>query len=133
MPLAEALPGAGAVGVRLTAPDGAEDTIGFRTDQEAPRVTCGGIEIHVVDREEFLPFLTGIQLICCAAGSWPEAFDWRREPYEFECERLAIDLLAGGPWLRELVEEGMDPAGAPEKWEIQLREFRILRNKYLLY
>jgi hypothetical protein len=45
LPKVELLPGTGAVGVRLTAPDGAEDTIGFRTDQEAPRVTCGDIEI----------------------------------------------------------------------------------------
>jgi len=95
--------------------------------------TCGGIEIHVVDREEFLPFLTGIQLICCAAGSWPEAFDWRREPYEFECERLAIDLLAGGPWLREWVEEGKGLSGVGEEWEMPLEKFKILRNRYLLY
>lgn len=95
--------------------------------------TCGGVEIHVVDREEFPPYLTGIQMICRAAALWPEAFDWRREPYEFECERLAVDLLAGGPWLREWVEEGRDPAGAPDQWELPLEEFRRLRNKYLLY
>jgi uncharacterized protein YbbC (DUF1343 family) len=95
--------------------------------------TCGGIEIHVVDREEFLPFLTGIQLISCAAELWPEAFDWRRETYEFEVERLAIDLLAGGSWLRELVEEGKDPSGVLEEWEAPLREFQTLRNRYLLY
>jgi uncharacterized protein YbbC (DUF1343 family) len=95
--------------------------------------TCGGVEIHVVDRREFLPFLTGIHLIRCAAGHWPEAFDWRREPYEFESERLAIDLLAGGVWLRELVEEGKDPAGVQEEWKKGLREYQRLRRKHLLY
>jgi beta-N-acetylhexosaminidase len=95
--------------------------------------TCGGIEIHVVDREAFLPYLTGIQLIFSAARLWPDAFDWRREPYEFESERLAIDLLAGGTWFRELVEEGEDPSGVSEEWKNALEEFENLRNKYLLY
>jgi len=45
LPKVELLRGTGAVGVRLTAPDGAEDTIGFRTDENAPQVTCGGIDI----------------------------------------------------------------------------------------
>ncbi len=95
--------------------------------------TCGGVEIHVVDRKAFLPFLTGACLICCAAGMWPGAFDWRREPYEFETERLAIDLLAGGPWLRETAEKGKDPARVQLQWQDELREFRTLRKDYLLY
>jgi uncharacterized protein YbbC (DUF1343 family) len=95
--------------------------------------TCGGVEVHVVRREEFLPFLTGASMIFCAAGLWPEAFDWMREAYEFETERLAIDLLAGGTWLREWVEKGKDPAGAAESWEEELKEFRLLRKNYLLY
>lgn len=45
LPKVELLQGTGAVGVRLTDADGAQDTIGFRTDQEAQTVTCGGIEI----------------------------------------------------------------------------------------
>jgi uncharacterized protein YbbC (DUF1343 family) len=95
--------------------------------------TCGGVEIHVVDREEYLPFLTGVHLICCAARLWPKAFDWRREPYEFESKRLAIDLLAGGAWLRERVADGRDPAGVQSEWEEQLQEFMLLRRKFLLY
>ncbi len=95
--------------------------------------TCGGVQIHVTDREKFLPFLTGIHLVCSAARLWPEAFDWRREPYEFESERLAIDLLAGGPWLRCLVEEGREPDAIQEEWEEQLREFQASRSRYLLY
>jgi uncharacterized protein YbbC (DUF1343 family) len=95
--------------------------------------TCGGVQIHVVDRRKFLPFLTGIHLISCAAGLWPEAFDWRREPYEFEVERLAIDLLAGGTWLREAVEQRKDMGRVQEGWKKKLREFKTLRKNYLLY
>jgi hypothetical protein len=32
------------VGVKLTARDGAEDVVAFRTDREAKAVACGGVE-----------------------------------------------------------------------------------------
>ena len=44
LPKVELLQGSGAVGVRLTASDGAREIIAFRTDQEADVVSCGGIE-----------------------------------------------------------------------------------------
>jgi uncharacterized protein YbbC (DUF1343 family) len=94
---------------------------------------CGGVQIHVVNRREFLPYLTGVHLIASAAELWPRSFDWRREPYEFESDRLAIDLLAGGTWLREAVEEGRDVARLPEGWKRELLGFRRLRKDYLLY
>jgi len=44
LPEVELLSGQGAVGVRLTSPDGAQDVVGFRVSGEATTVTCGGIE-----------------------------------------------------------------------------------------
>jgi len=44
LPAVELLPGTGAVGVRLTAPDGTTDIVAFRTDDQAATVACGGIE-----------------------------------------------------------------------------------------
>jgi len=44
LPKVELVRGTGAVGVRLTAPDGGEDVVAFRTDQDSPKVTCGGVE-----------------------------------------------------------------------------------------
>ena len=34
-----------------------------------------------------------------------DAFHWRTERYEFVSDRLAIDLLMGGPGAREALEE----------------------------
>jgi uncharacterized protein YbbC (DUF1343 family) len=124
---ARSLNGLGLPGVRFR-------PLSFRpTFHKHAGVTCGGVQIHVVDRTEFLPFLTGVQVIRVAAGLWPEAFDWRREPYEFEAERLAIDLLAGDTWLREVVEGSKDLDRVREGWKKEVREFRRIRNKYLLY
>jgi hypothetical protein len=47
---------------------------------------------------------------------YPDYPIWREFAYEYETERLAIDLLAGGSGLREWVD---DPAATPgdlERW-----------------
>jgi len=94
---------------------------------------CGGVQIHVLDRDRFLPFLTGIHVLRCAARQGAGRFDWRREPYEFESDRLAVDLLAGGTWLREAVEQDRDLRRLSECWDAELRRFRRVRKSYLLY
>jgi uncharacterized protein YbbC (DUF1343 family) len=95
--------------------------------------TCGGVQIHVLNRDRFLPFLTGIHLITCAARLGPGDFDWRREPYEVESDRLAVDLLAGGTWLREVVEKGADLEEVRSSWSGELRRFSQVRKEYLIY
>jgi len=44
LPNVELLRGTGAVGVRLTASDGARDIVAFRVDQQAQTVTCGDVD-----------------------------------------------------------------------------------------
>ena len=41
---------------------------------------------------------------------YPDYDLWRDFPYEYELERLAIDVINGGPALREWVE---NPAASP--------------------
>jgi len=103
------------------------------TFQKHAGLTCGGVHIHVVDRKRFLPFLTGVHLILCAKRLWPGRFRWRRQPYEFETRCLAVDLLAGGSWLREVADRGADLERIRSSWDRDLARFRRLRRKYLLY
>jgi hypothetical protein len=44
---------------------------------------------------------------------------WRDFPYEYETDRLAIDLINGGPRLREWV---VDPAGLPGDLDAMARK-----------
>ena len=81
----------------------------------------------------FHPNIVAHENILCAGRLWPDAFDWRREPYEFESERLAIDLLAGGTWLRETAEGRADLAEAQSQWDRDISEFRETRAPFLLY
>jgi len=58
---------------------------------------CGGAQIHVTDRDEFRPFLTGVEIINHIRKMYPEQFQWKQPPYEYEWKRLPIEILIGGP------------------------------------
>jgi uncharacterized protein YbbC (DUF1343 family) len=103
------------------------------TFQKHAGQVCGGVELHVTDRRIFEPYRTGLWCIKVAHDLNPEKFDWRREPYEFEADRLAIDLLAGTNRYREMIEAGADPDEWVREWEHPLREFARSREEFLLY
>jgi uncharacterized protein YbbC (DUF1343 family) len=58
---------------------------------------CGGAQIHVIDRERFQPFRVGVELIKHIRNTYPENFQWKQPPYEYEREKLPIEILLGGP------------------------------------
>ncbi|MGA7613960.1 MAG: DUF1343 domain-containing protein [Thermoanaerobaculia bacterium] len=94
---------------------------------------CGGVELHVTDRRTFEPYRTGLRCIEVARAMDPARFDWRREPYEYVSDRLAIDLLAGTDRFRTLIESGGDVESWIAEWEEPLREFARAREEFLLY
>ncbi|MDW8310211.1 MAG: hypothetical protein RMK20_12635, partial [Verrucomicrobiales bacterium] len=46
----------------------------------------------------------GAALLKAIRLEYPDYEIWHRLPYEYETERLAIDLLSGGTFLREWVD-----------------------------
>jgi uncharacterized protein YbbC (DUF1343 family) len=58
---------------------------------------CGGAQIHVIDREQFQPFRTGIEIIKAIRKLHPDRFAWKPPPYEYETEKLPIEILLGRP------------------------------------
>ena len=58
---------------------------------------CGGAQLHVTDREFFRPFETGVQIIRCLRRMYGDSFQWRKPPYEYETEKLPIEILLGRP------------------------------------
>jgi len=94
---------------------------------------CGAVQIRVTDRNAFKPFLTGLALVLTARRLWPEAFDWRREPYEFEQDRFAFDLLAGTDSMRTMIEANIPLLEMEKSWQEDLEEFLKKRKRFLLY
>ena len=95
---------------------------------------CGGVGLSVLDRRAIDPCLTGLSVLWAARRTDPEGFEWRGEAYEFVRDIPAIDLLAGGDWLRRGLAEAGDPRDLmPPQRSAAAREFVERREPYLLY
>ncbi len=97
------------------------------------RESCGGCQIHVRDRRVFRPVMSAIALLETFRASDPDRLLWRDPPYEYEHERLPIDVLAGSPVLREQIESGMAAEEIARSWESTVEEFDRVRRTFLLY
>ncbi len=94
---------------------------------------CGGAQIYVKDRERFEPFSTGLEVISAVMRLYPKRFKWSMPPYEFEKNRLPIDILCGNSWIRKALERNRSVRYLKKRWEKDLKSFKKIRNKYLLY
>ena len=103
------------------------------TFQKHAKTTCGGCQIHVTDRAAFRPVLTGAALIQMFRRTNPGKFSWRQPPYEYEHDKLPIDILAGSDTLRQQVEAGLAPTAIADSWRTDETAFRDLRRPFLLY
>ena len=97
------------------------------------KVSCGGCQIHVIDRRVFKPVLAGVAL----TGAFREAaqgrFAWRDPPYEYELEKLPFDILAGSADTREQIEAGVPAKDIARSWEPSVAAFEKIRATFLLY
>jgi uncharacterized protein YbbC (DUF1343 family) len=103
------------------------------TFQKHARDTCGGCQIHVLDRQAFRPVRTAVELIAAFHAQNPKRFAWRDPPYEYEPEKSPIDMLYGSDRLRAAIDAGGDVHALVSSWPAEEQEFRTLREPYLLY
>src|SRR4029450_5450209 len=102
------------------------------TFQKHAKTTCGGCQIHVTDRASFRPVLTGAALLHQFRRVDPENFAWRQPPYEYEHDKLPIDIHAGSSTLREQIEGGVAPKDIAASWRDNEAAFRKARQPFLL-
>ncbi|MGE5490354.1 MAG: exo-beta-N-acetylmuramidase NamZ domain-containing protein, partial [Actinomycetota bacterium] len=83
---------------------------------------CNGLQIHVedasYDHAAFRPWRLQALAFKAIRRLYPDYALWRDFPYEYEHDRLAIDLINGSPLLREWVD---DPAAVPGDLEALTR------------
>lgn len=92
---------------------------------------CGGVFVHVTDRKLFQPLRFALGVISVAMSY--EGFDWRRDAYEFETERLAIDLLLGDASIREMLEKKTPLEEIFHGFFKEENNFSSVRQNYLHY
>jgi uncharacterized protein YbbC (DUF1343 family) len=103
------------------------------TFQKHAKETCGGCQIHVLDRRAFRPLQTAVELIAEFRRENVARFAWREPPYEYEHEKEPIDILYGTDRLRATLDADGDAAALVESWAGEEEAFRRQRKPYLLY
>ncbi|MBF0299548.1 MAG: DUF1343 domain-containing protein [Oligoflexia bacterium] len=69
--------------------------------------SCGGLQIHVTDKNVFRPWKTGHLLLKYLYHdlNLKNHFEWKSPPYEYEFKKMPIDIINGSDKIRKWVEE----------------------------
>ena len=98
---------------------------------------CGAVQIHVdhpaYDHAAFRPWRVVALLLKAYRRLRPDSPVWRDFAYEYEHDRLAIDLINGGPQLREWVDDpsataaDLDRIAVPDErgWDDERRDLLL--------
>lgn len=94
---------------------------------------CAGFQLHVTEAGSFLPYRTGLALLQAMMLLYPEGFQYKEPPYEYEYEKKPIDCILGSRDIRRKMEAGESIAALEESWRQELDEFKKCRQEYFLY
>ncbi|MFH0781113.1 MAG: DUF1343 domain-containing protein [Pseudomonadota bacterium] len=94
---------------------------------------CRGFQIHVTAPEIYLPYRTSMALLQATMHLYPEHFRYKEPPYEYEFERLPLDLILGDKAIREQLMQGQEISAMEAGWQQELRAFDGVRKNYFLY
>ncbi len=99
---------------------------------------CQGLQIHTdsvhYDHLHFRPYRLVALFLKALRIEAPDYPLWRDFPYEYETERLAIDLLSGGTALREWVDDATtEPADLDEPLRRDEQRWLEERAPFLIY
>jgi uncharacterized protein YbbC (DUF1343 family) len=97
--------------------------------------SCHGLFIHVVDPEAYRPYRASVSLLACAAQLWPHDFAWKEPPYEYETERLPIDILSGNTAIRDSIDQRrqLTEDDVEALCDFDVRAWREIVSRHLLY
>tara|TARA_B100000678_G_scaffold208596_1_gene176134 strand:+ start:751 stop:1947 length:1197 start_codon:yes stop_codon:yes gene_type:complete len=99
---------------------------------------CHGLMIHAegpfYDHEQFRPWRLQALGFKAIRQLYPDYEIWRDFPYEYELDRLAIDVINGGPSLREWVDDASSsPVDLDRMAANDENEWRDMIAPHLLY
>ena len=103
------------------------------TFQKHAGVLCGGLQVHLTDRDAFKSVLTGVAVLRAIYGLDPDGFQWKQPPYEYVHDVLPFDVIAGTGVVREQIVGQVELGEIEASWVEGLRAFERVREKYLLY
>ena len=95
---------------------------------------CRGFQLHIVDPAVYRPYRTSLALLRAVLELYGDrGFSYKEPPYEYEYERLPLDLILGSGELRKALEAGRPVSELEKGWRGELLEYERLRREFMLY
>lgn len=94
---------------------------------------CGGGQLHVTDRKAFESVYTVLKVLASMIKHYKNEFKWKQPPYEYEYNKLPIDILCGGENIRASLESGLSAKDLRKSWVSEETAFRKRRQDFLFY
>ena len=94
---------------------------------------CRGFMIHLTDLALYRPYFTSVALLKAILFNHREDLVWKPPPYEYEFEKMPIDLILGDSSLRKALETGVELSEMVEEWQVGIQDFLAWRSPHLIY
>lgn len=95
--------------------------------------TCQGALQIPLGRKDFKSVYYAVTMLWILRKLYGDEWSWKQPPYEYELEKLPVDILAGNADFRECVDEQSSLKTLFRKWKDDENRFKSLRKSFLLY
>jgi len=103
------------------------------TSNKWQQTACYGFQLHIIDPQQYRPYATTLHLLQAVILHHREQFEWKTPPYEYEFERMPIDLIIGDHTIRKRLEK-LEPLEEIEaSWQGELDQFKKISKEFQLY
>ena len=103
------------------------------TFQKHSGSVCGGVQIHVLERERFEPVVAGVAILRACLDLYGEQLRWKEPPYEYVFDKNPFDVISGTDKLRKALERGDSLEQIKASWQGDVAQFEEERAPFLLY
>lgn len=96
-------------------------------------IRCNGFQIHVNEPDKYRPYITTLKLLQAVILNHKDQFEWKLPPYEYELNKLPIDLITGDSEIRRRIENFDKVEEIAESWKDELEHFEEMSRSFYLY
>lgn len=95
--------------------------------------TCNGFQIHVTDKKIFKPYKASLVLLQEIIRLYKDNFKFKPPPYEYEYDKLPMDLILGSKKLRKQIQAYEDIDEIEKSWQNEINNFINISKEFYLY
>ncbi len=95
--------------------------------------TCNGLHIHVMDKKKYKPYKSSLIILQQIIKLYGDAFEFKPPPYEYEYNKLPMDLILGSKKIRKQIENMENIDEIEQSWQKELNYFKKTSKEFYLY